>query len=258
MGTDGYRRRYQISARRVNGPARPDYQFYGRRYGHPIRSGRKRLLAARLPNLRLPPADDTAAVAAMCDDLHHRFDEIWLEIGFGGGEHLLHQAASHPRTAIIGGEPFQNGVASVVVEIEEQSLDNIRLVDDDIRPWLPVLPQASIDRAFILFPDPWPKTRHHKRRIVSADNLNHLARLLRDGAELRIASDDMGYIRVVLDLALRHPAFEWTAHRPADWRQRPADALATRYEEKARRAGRDCVFLTFARRPRDQVGQQSP
>ena len=198
MGTDGYRRRHKISDRRLSPGERPDYQFYGRRQGHRLRPGRKRLLVERLPTLRLPPADDAVAVAAACKQLQDEFDHLWLEIGFGGGEHLVFQAEQNPDVAVIGGEPFQTGVARVIAEAVDRGLDNIRLVDDDIRPWLPSITDQCIGRVFILFPDPWPKTRHHKRRIVTTENLDQLARMMGDGAELRFARGEPDVVTLAL------------------------------------------------------------
>lgn len=256
MGTDGPSRRPEIGFRRISGAQRPDYQYYGRRQGHRLRPGRRWLLANRLPALRLPPSDDGEAVSAACSVLCDRFEELWLEIGFGGGEHLIHQSEFHPTVAFIGGDPFQNGLARVIAEIDARGLDNIRLIDDDVRPWLRTFPEACIGRVFILFPDPWPKSRHHKRRILTAANLDQLARVMCDGGELRFASDDMGYIRWALDQMIRHPAFSWTARSARDWRIRPSDAIATRYEQKAKRAGRACAFLNFQRRTRRATPSQ--
>lgn len=151
---------------------------------------------------------------------------------------------------LIGAEPYINGVGGLLAEIDRLKLDNIRVVPDDARPVLAALPEASFERIFVLFPDPWPKRRHHRRRLVAPANLDQFARLLRDGAELRLATDDRAYLAWMLEHLLRHPAFEWLARRPSDWRVRPPDWPVTRYEEKARRAGRAPVFLRFHRRPR--------
>ena len=177
-------------------------------------------------------------------------DAVWLEVGFGAGEHLAAQAAADPRRGVIGCEVFENGIVKLLAEISRRGLGNIRLFIDDARLLIAALPEASLDRAFILFPDPWPKLRHHKRRIVSAATLDGLARALRDGAELRLATDDRDYLRWMLEHATAHPAFEWLARRPQDWRERPADWPPTRYEQKALAAGRQPVFLRFRRRPR--------
>jgi tRNA (guanine-N7-)-methyltransferase len=177
-------------------------------------------------------------------------DEIWLEIGFGAGEHLAAQAAAHPRVGFIGCEVFENGVAKLLAEIHRLGLENIRLLVDDARLLLAALPARSLDRVFILFPDPWPKERHKKRRIVSVETLDALGLLMRDGAELRLATDDADYARSMLGRVTAHADFEWLARRPADWRERPADWPMTRYEKKARAAGRAPIFLRCRRRER--------
>ena len=173
--------------------------------------------------------------------------DIWLEVGFGGGEHLLWQAKHNPSVGLIGCEPFQDGVVKVLSAIEEDQLTNIRLLADDARPLLRRLPEGSIGRAFILFPDPWPKARHHKRRLVSAATLDELARVMRSGAELRIATDDGDYARWMLRAVVGQRNFCWTATGPADWRQRPPDWPPTRYEQKAQKAGRRCYYFRFHR-----------
>ena len=180
-------------------------------------------------------------------------DDVWLEIGFGGGEHLAWQAAANPRTGIIGCEPFINGVAKLLARVRDDDLSNVRFYRDDARLLVERLPENSLGRAFILFPDPWPKTRHHKRRIVSDEVLGHLARALRDDAELRVATDDAGYLEWILWHLRRHPEFRWRASSPADWRNRPDDWPATRYQEKAVAAERNCAFLTYVRQPRAQI-----
>ena len=218
-------------------------RFYGRRKGHQLRKGRRRLVEEVLPRLRVP--------AALPENLQSLFPgtvkEIWLEIGFGAGEHLIHQAAANPDVGFIGAEPFINGVARVLAHSEAQGLNNIRIHADDARPLLECLPEASISRVFLLFSDPWPKTRHHKRRFVTPNTLDSLARILKPGGEFRFASDHAGFQRWTLAHVLAHAAFRWTAAGPGDWRIRPVDAITTRYESKALAAGRRCVYLRFER-----------
>ena len=175
--------------------------------------------------------------------------ELWLEIGFGGGEHLAAQAAAHPDVAFIGAEVFVNGIASLVAHLHRASLSNVRIFPDDARLLLPALPAASLGRVFLLFPDPWPKARHAQRRFVCRANLDRLALLMRAGAELRIASDDPTYVEWTLRQTLGHPAFAWLARRPDDWRMPPAGWVPTRYETKAIAAGRRPAYLRFVRRP---------
>jgi len=175
-------------------------------------------------------------------------EAIWLEIGFGGGEHLAEQAAAHPEIGFIGSEVFENGVARLTGEIARRGLTNIRIFPDDARLLLAALPPRSVGRIFVLFPDPWPKLRHQKRRLISPATLDRFAELMPGGAELRLATDDPLYQTAMLDAATAHPAFEWTARSPADWRERPADWPATRYEQKALAAGRTPLFFSFVRR----------
>jgi tRNA (guanine-N7-)-methyltransferase len=176
--------------------------------------------------------------------------DLWVEIGFGAGEHLAAQAAAHPDVGFIGCEPFINGVARLLAAIDAGRLSNLRIVMDDARLLLRRLPDASVGRLFVLFPDPWPKARHHKRRIVGPATVPDFARILADGAELRLATDHPGYLAWMLEHLRADGRLEWLARRPGDWRSRPPDWPATRYEEKARRGGRNCAFLRFRRRPR--------
>ncbi len=179
---------------------------------------------------------------------------VWLEIGFGGGEHLAAQAERRRDIDFIGCEVFENGIAKLLGEVECRHLANIRLFIDDARLLIGALPAASVERVFILFPDPWPKRRHHKRRIVSRETLDGLARIMSDGAELRLATDDPDYFSWMLECVTGHPAFVWLARRPGDWRERPPDWAPTRYEEKARAAGRRPTFLRACRHPRPEPG----
>lgn len=220
-------------------------RIYGRRQSHRIRPARKRLLADRLPELQLhvPTDGETIDVASL---FNPRCSQHWLEIGFGGGEHLAQQAVACPDVGLIGCEPYVNGVARCLSLIGDGS--NVRVVIDDARLLLKALPARSLDRIFVLFPDPWPKTRHHKRRIVNPETVADMARLLKPGAELRLASDIMDYARSMMLATLSNGSFDWLAERPSDWRQRSDDWPATRYEEKAIKAGRRPAFLRFRRK----------
>ncbi len=183
----------------------------------------------------------------------HRPSAVWLEIGFGNGEHLAEQARRHPEVGFIGSEVFVNGIAALLRHIERLGLTNVRIFDDDARLLLTSLPEASITRAFLLFPDPWPKARHAKRRFVGPANLAILANLLADSAELRIATDDPGYTRWTLQHLSDRAEFSWLARRPSDWRDPPADWVETRYQRKAVAAGRRPIFLRFERRSRRPI-----
>ena len=226
-------------------------RFYGRRKGKPLKVQRSRLLETLLPQLAIARPDcalDPRTLFSFAPD------EVWLEIGFGGGEHLAAQADAHRSIGFIGSEVFLNGVAGACKEIAARGLQNVRLFHDDARFLLPALPAASLGRIFLLFPDPWPKLRHAKRRFINPSMLDQCARLLVDGGELRVASDHPVYVRWTLQHATVHPALTWTAIAPEDWRLRPPDGFATRYEHKAIAAGRPPAFLRFARISRLKAG----
>ncbi|BEV09604.1 tRNA (guanosine(46)-N7)-methyltransferase TrmB [Asticcacaulis sp. DW145] len=178
------------------------------------------------------------------------YNELWLEIGFGGGEHLAAQAERNPQALILGFEPFLNGVGSLLRHVDERGLTNVRLMPGDARPVIDRLNAASVDKVFILFPDPWPKARHHKRRFIQIETLDALARVMRDEARLRFATDWADYADWTLERATTHPAYHWPAQSPSEWNTPPVDHVTTRYEEK--KLG-DCapVFLDFYRRARN-------
>jgi tRNA (guanine-N7-)-methyltransferase len=211
-------------------------------------------LETLLPRLALTPLQGRAPEDYFAGS---PLEDVWLEIGFGAGEHLLWQAEHHPATGIIGVEPYVSGVAKLLsrlcppgipAEIAEAGMRNIRLYTDDAREVIANLPDASLGRVFLLFPDPWPKTRHHKRRFVQMEMLDQLARVMKPGAEFRFATDDVSYLVWALERLMAHPSFSWLAKAAADWRQRPSDWPQTRYEAKAVRQGRAGTFLRFARR----------
>ncbi|HEY2753999.1 tRNA (guanosine(46)-N7)-methyltransferase TrmB [Phenylobacterium sp.] len=220
--------------------AHPPLRSYGRLKTRAIKPRQAALMESLLPTLR-PPAGPFDPRMLKPDAA-----EVWLEIGFGGGEHMAAQAQRRPDILLLGAEPFQNGVASALRHIDEQALTNVCVHDGDARELMAQMPAASVDRAFILFPDPWPKARHNKRRLVQAETVAELARLLKPGARLRFASDWANYVDWSLGRFLKNPAFRWTAAEAGDWRTAPGDHITTRYEEK--RLG-DCapVFLDFVR-----------
>jgi tRNA (guanine-N7-)-methyltransferase len=222
-------------------------QFYGRRGGHKLRAGRQKLVDELLPRLSLASdSEQIDLVSAFGADIR----DVWLEVGFGAGEHLAAQARANPDIGFIGCEPFINGVATLLAQIDQHKLNNIRLFEDDARLLLPRLPEGSIGRGFVLFSDPWPKARHHRRRFIEPDNLDALARVLKDSAELRFASDHMGYVSWALEHVTRHPSFDWLARSFRDWRETPDDWVQTRYESKALARGEACAYLRFSRAAR--------
>lgn len=219
--------------------------LYGRRQDKPLKPRQRRLMETLLPRLALP--DPTAGPIDPAA-LFPQADEIWLEVGFGGGEHLAWQAGRHQNVGLIGAEPFVNGVAKLLVRIEDEELGNVRIHFGDARPLMEALPEAALARIFVLHPDPWPKKRHRKRRMISHWFFGEAARLLKSGGELRVASDIDDYIAWTLMHARGAPDFEWTASRADDWRSRPADWPQTRYEAKSLKEGRRPVYLIFRRR----------
>lgn len=232
-------------------PSRPPRPLHhGRRRGRKLRPKRRRLLETLLPALAisLPPKGEGALDPL---ELFERgVSDVWLEIGFGMGEHLAAQAAARPRIGLIGCEPYLDGVASLLRHIEEMNLGNVRIFPDDGLALFHALADASIGRAFALFSDPWPKSRHHKRRLVRRETLEAFARILKDDARFDLATDHAEYARWILAHFLAEESFAWTGRRARDWRERPADMPETRYEAKAESAGRKAIFLTFRRLPR--------
>ncbi len=171
---------------------------------------------------------------------------VWLEVGFGSGEHLVHQASENPDVGVIGAEPYINGVATLLGKLQKTPLDNVRVHAGDARDLMEVLPPESLDKAFLLYPDPWPKARHHRRRFVTPEHLEPLHRALKPGAEFRVATDIPDYVRQALEEVPR-AGFVWLAERAQDWRAPWGNWLSTRYEQKALREGRVPHYLTFRR-----------
>ena len=226
-------------------------RVYGRRLAHRLRPGRQALLERALPGLRIVLPDNEAARLDLKGLFQVPVRDIWLEVGFGAGEHLAHQARTNPDVGVIGCEPFVQGVAGLLRHLEDDDTGaRVRIFPDDARLLLDHLPDASIGRLFMLFPDPWPKKRHHKRRLIDAEALVHFARILKDGAEFRWASDDGGYVEWTLERAAANDGFAGPERKSGDWPSRPADWPETRYEQKARAAGRAPVFLRYVRIPR--------
>jgi tRNA (guanine-N7-)-methyltransferase len=222
-----------------------ELRSFGRRRGRKLSARQQHLLDAVLPRVALTP--DQAPAGSLLDLFSVPVTRTWLEIGFGGGEHLAWQARANPDVGLIGCEVFEDGVVKALSAIDEGGLDNVRLSTEDARAVLRRLPDASLNRVFILFPDPWPKKRHVKRRLINRALIDELARAMQPRAELRIGTDIGDYLRTVM-LAMRgHAGFDWQVQGSQNWRVRPADWPQTRYEAKANREGRGCYFLRFVR-----------
>ncbi|MFD2740849.1 tRNA (guanosine(46)-N7)-methyltransferase TrmB [Sulfitobacter aestuarii] len=232
----------------MNTPSRPRRNFYGRLKGKALKKSQKGYLEEDLAALSPGAVDWESNPERRPLDLPDLFGgrPTWLEIGFGGGEHLVHQAQSNPDVGIIGCEPYINGVAMLLGKIRRAGVDNLAIHPGDARDMFDVLPEASIERAFLLYPDPWPKTRHHRRRFVTSEHLAPLARVLKPGAIFRVATDIEDYVRQTLEQVPRH-GFAWLAEGPTDWREPWDDWYSTRYEQKALREGRVPHYLTFRR-----------
>jgi tRNA (guanine-N7-)-methyltransferase len=218
----------------------PPIRTFGRTKSRTLKPGQAALLTELLPRMAIPPGPYDPG------SQERPWAQTWLEIGFGGGEHLAEQAQRRTDVLMLGAEPFLNGLASALRHVRDRGLANVRLWPGDARELMAALPDASLQRVFVLFPDPWPKTRHHKRRLVDAAFAAEAARVLSAGGRLRFASDWASYADQALEVFTRSGAFVWTANRADDWRRPPADHVATRYEVK--RLG-DCapIWLEFER-----------
>jgi len=219
--------------------------FYGRRVGHRLRPRRAALIEELLPRLAIdvsrPPPADLAVLFPACREA------VSLEIGFGGAEHLVAQARAHPLAGFLGCEPFVNGMAKALAAVDALRLDNIRFHHGDATAVLDWAPAASLERVELIYPDPWPKRRHWKRRFVQDASVAAIGRVLKPGGEFRFATDWPDYAAWTLERLIRFPGFVWTAERADDWRRPWPDFCGTRYEAKALRAGRKPCYLTFRR-----------
>lgn len=209
----------------------PEDRFFGRRKGQQLSAKRQHLLETLYPKLALDPAD--AKGTWTVDQIAPGKEKLWLEIGFGKGEHLYWQAKANPSVALIGCEPYLNGIAGLLDQLDQNPVDNIRLYADDARHIMAALADSSLDRLFLIHPDPWPKRRHARRRFVNPRMLNEIARLLQPGGEFRVATDHPIYREWTAIQMAHREDFEWTAEGPDDWQTRPVDWPATRYAEKA-------------------------
>lgn len=218
-------------------------RLYGRRTGHKLRQGQAALMEELLPQLTLPDAGGLDSQRLFGDER-----PLWLEIGFGRGEHMAGQALANPQVGIIGAEPFLDGVVGALIEVDAHKLTNIRIHNGDALDVIDRLPDASLDRVFLLHPDPWPKVRHAKRRFVNPGPLAMVARVLKPGGEFRIGTDHPIYCRWALMQMGKSADFEWLAETPHDFQVRPDDWPQTRYEAKARRLGHEVWYFRYRRR----------
>ena len=228
-----------------NATPKPAGAFFGRRKGHPLKPRQAALFDTLLPRLAIELNAPAPA------DLRMLFDdatEVRLESGFGGGEHLMAEAERQPQIGFIGVEPFINGMAKALAAIHDRNLKNIRLHHGDATEILAWLPAASLSRFDLLYPDPWPKRRHWKRRFVQDKSVAAIARVVRPGGAFRFASDIPDYVAWTLMRLMRSPDFEWTAERAGDWRKPWPEFSGTRYEARAKREGRVPCYLVFKRR----------
>lgn len=223
----------------------PWRNFYGRLKGKSLRDSQKGYLND-LEEIGLDGVDWDSNPSRDDLDLAALFGgkPVWLEVGFGGGEHLVHQAVQNPGVGLIGAEPYINGVAMLLGKIRGAGATNIRVHPGDARDLMDVLPDGSIAKAFLLYPDPWPKARHHRRRFVTPEHLEPLYDCLAPGAEFRIATDIQDYVRQAM-VEVPKVGFVWQAERAHDWRNPWGDWISTRYEQKALREGRTPTYLTF-------------
>jgi tRNA (guanine-N7-)-methyltransferase len=226
----------------LDNPAPPPHTLYGRSRGKRLRAGQARLLAEELPQYSL--SLDALAAGRAFDE---RPREMWLEIGFGAGEHLIEQAKIHPDIGFVGCEPFLNGFVAALAGLTRERFANVRLRRGDAQGLLESAPDRCFSRVFLLYPDPWPKRRHRKRRIVNSAMIGELARTMAGGSELRFATDIDDYAGWTLRRFLASPSFRWVAERADDWRRPWPQWRPTRYEAKASQAGRGTVYLTFVR-----------
>ena len=225
--------------------ARAPGSFFGRRKGHKLRIHQTELIEHLLPLLALDIGSPCPSDLASLFDPHA--DEVRLEIGFGGGEHLIAEARAFPKIGFIGCEPYVNGMAKILAQIETQDIGNIRLFAGDATELLAWIPRHSLVRIDLIHPDPWPKRRHWKRRFVQDATVAAMARALKPDGEFRFVSDIADYCAWTLKHLLRSADFTWTAERAADWRRPWTDYTMTRYGRKAEREGRQAAYLRFRR-----------
>jgi tRNA (guanine-N7-)-methyltransferase len=217
--------------------------FFGRRKGHPLRTRQVALFDTLLPKLAIDLG--RPAPADLRTLFTHQPEHVRLEIGFGGAEHLIAQALANPSTGFIGSDGFENAIGKALTAIEDNHQKNILLHFDDASELIDWLPEGALARIDLLYPDPWPKRRHWKRRFIQDDSLKRIARILKSGGELRFATDIADYAAYALARVLRSKDFVWTAECATDWRHAWPDFYPTRYEAKAKREGRTPGYFIF-------------
>lgn len=237
---------YAASQQHGDGRKEPTRAFFGRRKGHALKPRQAALFDTLLPKLALDL--DNPAPPDLRKLFASEVDSVRLEIGFGGAEHLISEAKAHPRIGYLGTDAFVNSMAKALVAINDSALANIRLYFGDASELIGWLPREGLSRIDLLYPDPWPKRRHWKRRFIQDESLTRLARILRHGGELRFTTDIGDYAAYALARVLRSKDFNWTAERADDWRKPWAGFCGTRYEAKAKREGREPAYFIFERR----------
>ena len=211
------------------------FRTFGRAKGRSLTPAAQQLWDGNFPRLKWDTGRDLPS------------EPLWLEIGFGAAEHVLWQAQQNPDVHVLGAEPFMNGVSKAIRGAVDMSLQNLSLHHGDVREIVSNLPDESLDRLFVLFPDPWPKSRHHKRRLLRTQFISELHRILKPGAEFRFGSDIIHYVDWTLTRLKRHGGFAFTSEQSDRWLERPKDWPSTRYQQKALREGRTCHYFIFKR-----------
>jgi tRNA (guanine-N7-)-methyltransferase len=240
MGADGFGPAVEERIRLIESGIRRS-ELYGRRVGRPLSFQQQELVRTLLPSVSVP--EGTIDFASLFPEAQ----TFAFEVGFGGGEHIASTAVRYRNWGFVGCEPYANGVAKLLTQIEAHGLTNVRIFQGDARVLLERVPAQSLSAFYVLFPDPWPKVRHHRRRFIQPPTLAQIARVLKKGGELRIATDHEGYAGWTMSHLMNDNRFGWTAECAADWRVRPDDWSPTRYEQKALASGRSCVYLKFFR-----------
>lgn len=237
-----------VSASEDNWKREGELRSFGRRKARRLNEAQQDAWNRLLPQYQLTlPSPDLTPSAKLDMSEYNAYREIWLEIGFGAGEHIVATAQANPEVLILGAEPFVNGVAQCLVDMEARHITNIRVLCDDAQLLLDALPDKCISRTDILFPDPWRKKAHHKRRLINAVTLNKLARIMCKGGMLHLATDHQDYAAWMLEQLALCPHFEWNARAQADFLQPPDDWVETRYQTKALKQGREAVFINAER-----------